>query len=106
MPCGRQCAAQGSTGQGEEVRHHFVCLLPAPSGPGVVELDGMKPGPVLHSAPSCGGGFLEQAAGVLRERFVARFADPEGTHMAVLALVGGEGGPANADTGQGGGQLG
>lgn len=78
---------------GDAVVFHFVAFLPSATDPAaVVELDGLKPRPVVHAVPAeGGGGFLERAAHVIRTKFLGKFKDPEATQMNVLALTSGAG---------------
>jgi hypothetical protein len=76
---------------GDDVVFHFVAFLPSPEDPQtIVELDGLKPRPVLHTVVA-GESFLEKAAQVVKQEFLAKFADPEATQMNVLALTSGAG---------------
>lgn len=86
------CAAAGMTEQvqGDSVEYHFVTFLPSATDPStIVELDGLKPRPVLHTAVE-GEGFLQRAVQVIKTLFLGKFENPEGTDMNVLALTSGE----------------
>ena len=63
----------------------------------MLELDGLKAGPILHpctttdnndhGAEETGMGFLPRGARLLQKEFLGKFAQPEETAMNVLALV-------------------
>lgn len=110
------CAAQGQTEQvqSDEVVYHYVCFVPwQRNGQDViVELDGLKPGPIYHELRSTVGSrngnettgqaegagkeeeerpqysdFLEHGITLIKEGFLAKFANAEETAMNVMALV-------------------
>lgn len=67
----------------DHVDAHFICFAMGANGH-LVELDGMKPGPVDHGKLGSEADFFAQAMRVVREEMVARTDD---VNFSVLALT-------------------